>query len=138
MSAADCVFCKIVAGDIPCHRVFESERVLAFLDIQPLSKGHTVVIPKNHAERLDTLAPADAAAIAAELGDLGKRICAAVAADGYNVLQNNGAVSGQVVPHVHFHVIPRRADDGLGYRWNARSASNEQLGALAARINTGG
>lgn len=138
MPSGDCVFCKIVAGDIPCHRVFESDRVLAFLDIQPLAEGHTVVIPKAHAERLDTLDPADAAAIAAELGGLGNRICQAVAADGYNVLQNNGAVSGQVVPHVHFHVIPRRADDGLGYRWNARSASNEQLGALAARINSGG
>lgn len=138
MSAADCVFCKIVAGDIPCHRVFESERVLAFLDIQPLSEGHTVVIPKDHAERLDTLDPADAAAVAAELGGLGKRICEAVSGDGYNVLQNNGAVSGQVVQHVHFHIIPRHADDGLGYRWNARSASNEQLGALAARINAGG
>ena len=133
--SADCVFCKIIAGDIPCHRVFENEHLLAFLDIAPLARGHTVVIPKAHAERLDQLDPEVVAEIGRRLGRIGRRVVSATAADGYNVLQNNGGVAGQVVPHVHFHIIPRRSDDGLGYRWNAKSAAQDELAALAARIN---
>ena len=133
--SADCVFCKIIAGDIPCHRVFENDHLLAFLDIAPLARGHTVVIPKAHAERLDQLDPEVVAEIGRRLGRIGRRVVSATAADGYNVLQNNGSVAGQVVPHVHFHIIPRRSDDGLGYRWNAKSAAQDELAALAARIN---
>jgi histidine triad (HIT) family protein len=133
--SSDCVFCKIAAGQIPCHRVFENEQVLAFLDIAPLSTGHTVVIPKSHAERLDQLGPEVAAEIARHLGELGRRVVSVTKAEGYNVLQNNGAVAGQVVPHVHFHIIPRRSDDGLGYRWNAKSAAQDELAALAAWIS---
>jgi histidine triad (HIT) family protein len=133
--SSDCVFCKIIAGDIPCHRVFENDHLLAFLDIAPLAQGHTVVIPKAHAQRLDQLDPEVAAEIGRQLGQLGRRVVSATAAEGYNVLQNNGGVAGQVVPHVHFHIIPRRSDDGLGYRWNAKSAAQDELAALAARIN---
>jgi histidine triad (HIT) family protein len=135
VGGSDCVFCKIVAGQIPCHRVFENEQILGFLDIAPLAPGHTVVIPKSHAERLDQLSLEVAAEIARHLGTIGRRVVSVTAAEGYNVLQNNGAVAGQVVPHVHFHIIPRRGDDGLGYRWNARSAAQDELAALAARIN---
>jgi len=133
--SGDCVFCKIIAGDIPCHRVFENEHLLAFLDIAPLARGHTVVIPKAHAERLDQLEPEVVAEIGRQLGRIGRRVVSATAAEGYNVLQNNGSVAGQVVPHVHFHIIPRRSDDGLGYRWNAKSAAQDELAALATRIN---
>ena len=133
--SADCVFCKIIADDIPCHRVFENDHLLAFLDIAPLARGHTVVIPKAHAERLDQLDPEVVAEIGRRLGRIGRRVVSATAADGYNVLQNNGSVAGQVVPHVHFHIIPRRSGDGLGYRWNAKSAAKDELAALAARIN---
>ena len=133
--SADCVFCKIIAGDIPCHRVFENDHLLAFLDIAPLARGHTVVIPKAHAERLDQLDPEVVAEIGRRLGRIGRRVVSATAADGYNVLQNNGSVAGQVVPHVHFHIIPRRSGDGLGYRWNAKSVAQDELAALAARIN---
>ena len=133
--SADCVFCKIIAGDIPCHRVFENDHLLAFLDIAPLARGHTVVIPKAHAERLDQLDPEVVAEIGRRLGRIGRRVVSATAADGYNVLQNNGSVAGQVVPHVHFHIIPRRSGDALGYRWNAKSVAQDELAALAARIN---
>jgi histidine triad (HIT) family protein len=136
--SGDCVFCKIIAGDIPCHRVFENDHMLAFLDIAPLSQGHTVVIPKRHSERLEQLDPEVVAAIGRQLGLLGRRVVSATAAEGYNVLQNNGRVAGQVVPHVHFHIIPRRSDDGLGYRWNAKSAAQDELAALARRINEAG
>jgi histidine triad (HIT) family protein len=133
-AAADSIFTKIIKGEIPCHRVFENEHMLAFLDITPLSEGHTLVVPKQQVERLEDLPPDDAAAIARQLGTLARRICAATGAEGYNVLQNTGRVAGQEVPHVHFHIIPRRAGDGLGYRWNARPADQGALAELARRI----
>lgn len=129
------IFTRIINGEIPCARVFENEHVLAFLDINPLAEGHTLVVPKQQVERLEDLDPEIAAEIARHLGPIARRVLAATGAQGYNVLQNNGSVSGQVVPHVHFHIIPRNAGDGLGYRWNARGADPQQLGQLADRIN---
>lgn len=133
-SAADCIFCRIAAGQIPAQTVYESAAVLAFLDINPLSEGHTVVIPRAHAERLHELDPAAAAEVGRMLGELARRIVAAVGAEGYNVLQNNGSAAGQVVPHVHFHIIPRRSGDGLGFRWNAQARTPEQLKSIRERI----
>ena len=129
------IFAKIIDGQIPCHRIFENEHLLAFLDINPLSEGHTLVVPKRQVERLEHLPPDDAAEIARQLGAIARRILAVTGAPGYNILQNNGRVAGQEVPHVHFHIIPRRAGDGLGYRWDPKPASPEALTALAARIN---
>ena len=111
------IFGRILDGEIPCHRVYEDEHVLAFLDVGPLSRGHTLVIPRERAERLDELSDEAAAAI----GRVLPRICRAVmkvtgAAD-YNVLANAGPDAGQVVMHVHFHVIPRGGDEGLQCRW---------------------
>ena len=111
MSTADCVFCKIVAGEIPCHRLFENERVLAFLDINPLAAGHTVLIPKMHAVRFENMATDDASALACAIGPVARRVLAAVEVDDYNVLQNNGPIAGQVVLHLHVHIIPRRRRD---------------------------
>lgn len=135
MSAADCLFCKIVAGEIPCHRVFENDRVLAFLDINPLSVGHTVVIPRAHAVRFEQLSEDDAAALAGAIGPLADRILSAVGWEDYNLLQNNGSSAGQVVMHVHFHIIPRRANDDLGFRWKPRPAGPDELSALASKIS---
>lgn len=133
-SVTDCVFCKIAAGEIPCHRVAETERTLAFLDVNPLAEGHTVVIPKAHAAYLEDLDAESAADIARLLGPLAARIKSVVSAAGYNILQNNGPAAGQVVMHVHFHIIPRRVGDGLGYRWNAAPAEPERLASLAADL----
>ena len=133
-SAPDCIFCRIAAGQIPAQVVYQSPEVLAFLDIAPLADGHTVVIPRAHAERLHELDPAAAAEVGRVLGSLAMRIVSAVGAEGYNVLQNNGATAGQVVPHVHFHIIPRRGGDGLGIRWNAQSRTPDQLRAVHGRI----
>ena len=131
---SNCIFCKIIRGEISCQRVFENEHLLAFLDINPLATGHTVVIPKHHAERLEDLSTDQAAELARSFGQLAQAIVSTVGGEGYNLLQNNGSVAGQVVPHVHFHIIPRRVDDGLGYRWNVKSASPEELAELAERI----
>jgi histidine triad (HIT) family protein len=131
---ADTIFQKIIAGQIPCHKVYEDEKVLAFLDINPLSRGHTLVIPKEPAETLDQLSDESAAA----LGRVLPRICRAViAASGtreYNVLENNGRGAHQVVQHVHFHIIPKPdRDKGLGIGWPA-TRLDADAEALAEKI----
>lgn len=131
----DTIFTKIIKGEIPCHRVFENEQVLAFLDITPLSPGHTLVIPKRQASTLEDLPAAEAAALAAVLGPLARRIVEAVGAEGHNILLNNGKAAGQEIPHVHFHIIPRRSGDGLGYRWRAQPGDHSALAELARKIS---
>ena len=112
-----CIFCKIVAGEVPSSKVFEDERCLAFLDIGPLAPGHLLVIPKQHAVHLWDLDGESVAAITARLPRLARAVMGCTGAEGCNLLQNNGRASGQEVQHVHFHIIPRRTQDGLGYRW---------------------
>ena len=108
----DCIFCQIVAGDIPGRTVYEDDTVLAFLDANPLSPGHTLVIPKAHHERLNDT-PADVAgAVMSTLHELVPAVEAAVDAPASTVAFNNGEVAGQEVPHVHGHIVPRFEDDG--------------------------
>ncbi len=130
----DCIFCRIVAGDIPSTRVYEDDRVIAFLDINPLAEGHTLIIPKAHAERLTELSAQDAEAVFQPVPALARAVVAATGAEGFNVLQNNGRVAGMAVAHVHVHIIPRRADDGLGYRWPARPARPGELERMQKAI----
>ena len=132
---AETIFSKILRGEIPCHKVYENEHVLAFLDIAPLSPGHTLLIPKEPAETLDRLSSASAAA----LGEALPRICRAVqkatGTPDYNVLQNNGALAHQAVFHVHFHIIPKPdAQQGLGLGWRPASSLPEEASRLAASI----
>src|SRR6266576_1424457 len=110
---ADTIFTKILRGDIPCNPVYEDEHVLAFLDVNPLSRGHTLVIPKEPAETLDKLSDEAAAALGRALPRVARGVLGATGAKSYNVLQNNGAAAHQAVLHVHFHVIPKY-DDGSG------------------------
>ena len=115
---ADTIFGKILRGEIPCHRVYEDEHVLAFLDVNPLSRGHTLVIPKEPAATLDQLSDDAAAAIGRVLPRISRAVLATTGATAYNVLQNNGPAAHQAVLHVHFHVIPKYDDDtGLGIGW---------------------
>jgi histidine triad (HIT) family protein len=129
------IFDRIIAGEIPCHKVFEDERVLAFLDIGPLSRGHTLVIPKEAAATLDQLSDESAAAIGAVLPRICRAIMQATGAGAYNVLQNNGKAAHQEVEHVHFHIIPRRRGESLtGLEVTWRPGSLEDGEDLAARI----
>jgi len=134
MAVAPSIFARIIAGEIPCHRVHETDGVLAFLDVNPLASGHTLVLPKRTVARFEDLRPEEAADLGRELPVIVRKVLAATGAAGCNVLLNNGPVASQEVPHVHFHVIPRQADDGLGYRWKAQSGDAAQLAELAARI----
>ncbi len=134
MTTTDCIFCKIIAGDIPCWKVLETETVLAFLDVGPLAEGHVLVIPKEHHATLDGMPEDLAADCARVVVRVSRAVREALGADGWNVLQNNGRVSGQAVDHVHFHVIPRRDGDGLGYRWNAGKLGEEAAERVLATL----
>jgi histidine triad (HIT) family protein len=132
---ADTIFAKIIAGTIPCHKLYEDDRVLAFLDINPISRGHILVIPKEPAETLDTLSDDSAAAIGRVLPRLARAVMKATGAYAYNVLQNNQALAHQAVMHVHFHIIPKYEDDsGLGIGWKTGKLDGEAGKALAAAI----
>ena len=135
----DCIFCKIIDGAIPSMKVYEDAAAYAFLDIGPLADGHLLLIPKDHHERLDTMSPELLGQVTRLLPALARALVDVTGAAGYNVLQNNGRLAGQVVMHVHFHLIPRQAQDGLGYRWNAGQyppGRAEQLRqALQAALN---
>ena len=131
---ADTIFTKILKGEIPCHRVYEDEHVLAFLDINPISRGHTLVIPREPAETLDKLSAESAAAIGRALPRISRAVLEATGASSFNVLQNNGAAAHQAVFHVHFHIIPMHDDGtGLGIVWRpGKLADGEALAAAIA------
>jgi histidine triad (HIT) family protein len=132
---AETVFAKILRGEIPCHKVYEDDHVLAFLDIFPVSRGHTLVIPKEPAETLDRLSDESAAAIGRILPRIARAVLAATGAGAYNVLQNNGQGAHQAVMHVHFHVIPKHADgSGLGIGWKAGKLADDEAKQLQAAI----
>lgn len=125
------VFSKILRGEIPCHKVYEDDRVFAFLDIFPLSRGHLLVIPKEAAATLDQLSDDSAAAIGRVLPRLARAVMKVSGASDYNVLQNNGAAAHQAVFHVHFHIIPKLGADGLGIGWKAGKLGDD--GAALAK-----
>jgi histidine triad (HIT) family protein len=132
---ADTVFAKIVAGEIPCHRVYEDDQVLAFLDVGPLSRGHTLVIPKEAVETLDALSDETCAALGRVLPRICRAVLKATGASAYNILQNNGVAAHQAVMHVHFHIIPKYADgSGLGIVWEPQPLDQDRAANLATRI----
>lgn len=122
----DCLFCKIAAGTIPSKKVYEDEHVVAFLDIKPITKGHTLVIPKNHSSTIQDMDPEDGLNCMRVLQKLGPVIQRAFAADGFNLGNNNGKAAGQVIHHTHFHLIPRWDNDGLS-NWPNQDVSEEEL-----------
>jgi histidine triad (HIT) family protein len=132
--ATPTIFDKILDGQIPCHKVYEDEHVLAFLDIAPLAPGHTLVIPKERKAFLHELSDEQAAALGRVLPRLSRAVMNATGATAYNILQNNGAAAHQAVFHVHFHIIPRDGERGLGIGWSSSSIDHETAPALAQRI----
>lgn len=131
---AETIFSKILRGAIPCHKVYEDDRVLAFLDVGPLSRGHTLVIPKEPAETLDALSDESAAAIGRVLPRLCRAVMSATGCAEYNVLQNNGPLAHQAVFHVHFHIIPRPDHEhGLGVQWDPPGGFDHADAAALAR-----
>lgn len=131
----DTIFGKIIRGEIPCHKVYEDDRVLAFLDVFPLSPGHTLVIPKEAVATLDQLSDESAAAIGRVLPRICRAVMQATGTTAYNLLQNNGSSAHQAVFHVHFHIIPKADEShGLGIIWKAGKLDPSQGANLAQRI----
>ena len=132
---SETIFSKIIRGDIPSHKVYEDDHVFAFLDINPLSPGHTLVIPKEPAASLDALSDEAAAAIGRVLPRLCRAVQKATGVRDYNILQNNGAPAHQAVFHVHFHIIPKPNEaTGLGIGWKPLQLDAAKGKQLAAQI----
>ena len=130
----DCLFCKIVAGEIPAVKVLEDDVCLAFMDIGPLADGHVLLIPKTHAVTLDEIPPQEAGAMLRHLPALVRAVQTVTACQGVNVLQNNGRAAHQQVMHVHFHVIPRNEGDAFGFNWPGGSYRPGRMEELAEAV----
>ncbi len=133
----DCLFCKIVSGEIPSIKLFENEQVLAFMDIGPIVKGHALVIPKAHYPTLSQTPDELLAQVIAVVRLIAQAQQEGLGADGVNIHQANGEAAGQVVPHLHFHVIPRFKHDGHHWNWTPHPyADLSEAAALADRIQS--
>ena len=128
----DCIFCAIAAGEIPSFKVYEDDLVVAYLDINPFTKGHTLVIPKAHSQGLLETPNETLAAIIVRVKKVAAHLKAALPCDGFNILQNNGEAAGQTVHHVHFHIVPRYGQEPIVFENHA--GNMDELKALAARI----
>ncbi|MBI4210242.1 MAG: HIT family protein [Candidatus Diapherotrites archaeon] len=123
----DCLFCKIADGKIPARKLHEDEYTLSFLDIYPSAKGHSLVMPKNHYATLLDIPEMELKEVIRAVQRIGAAAMKATKADGFNVVQNNREAAGQVIHHLHFHVIPRFKDDGLKMAMGSRKAEEEEL-----------
>ncbi len=133
MTDSPTIFARILDGEIPCHRIYEDDHVLSFLDVGPLTRGHTLVIPKERKAFLHELSDEAGAALGRALPRIARAVRAATGCEHYNVLQNNGAPAHQAVFHVHFHIIPRVGDEGLGIGWSPGSLDDGESLAAAIR-----
>ena len=128
----DCIFCAIAAGEIPSFKVYEDDLALAYLDINPFSKGHTLVIPKAHAAGLLDADDKMLSELVLRVKKVASQVKEKIGCDGFNILQNNGEAAGQTVRHIHFHIVPRWNGDPLAFE-NSKGDMDE-LKALAERI----
>ena len=131
----ECIFCKIVKGEIPSTKLFESESVLSFLDIMPAAKGHALVIPKKHYSTLLDVPHEELKEVMVAVQKVAAAVMSSVeSAEGFNVIQSNNEVAGQVIPHVHFHIIPRGKEDNLSFAWEPGKAEQEELAKYAEMV----
>lgn len=129
-----CIFCKIAHGEIPSARVYETEHAVAFLDINPVNRGHLLVVPRAHHPTLADL-PDDLSAHAASLlPRLCRAVRAATGAEGLNIINNLGRVAGQTIDHIHWHIIPRRGDDAVDWPWPHETYVGDELNQMQFRI----
>ena len=131
----DCIFCKIAAGEIPSVKVYEDDRVLVFMDINPISEGHLLIIPKAHAATIYEITEDDFLAVMSATHKLAAAVKKALNPDGINLLQLNGRAANQVVPHLHMHIVPRWSGDGLTIsQWDMVAGDIENIKAVAEKI----
>lgn len=133
---ADCIFCKIIAGDIPASKVYEDDQVLAFLDISQVTPGHTLVVPKKHYRNLLEMDAESSSQLFARLPELARKVLKATGAAGMNIINNNEEVAGQTVFHTHIHLAPRYGqDDGLQLTFESHEPDFQALAELAQKIS---
>jgi len=133
----DCIFCKIVAEKIHGEKLYETPNILAFLDIAPANYGHTLIIPKRHYETLFDIPDETLKEIATELKHIGKAVIDATGAEGVNIVMNNKKAAGQIVPHAHFHIIPRYVSDGHKFFGNNKKYPDGEMTKVAQKIKKG-
>lgn len=134
MDTQNCIFCKIVKGELPAIKVYENDKVIAFLDIHPVNPGHTLVVPKEHFENLLDGSDEVLKEIMLTIKKVAWAITRAFNLKGFNIEQNNGAVAGQIVPHLHWHIIPRFSDDGLRH-WPGKEYKEGEMEEVGKKIS---
>jgi histidine triad (HIT) family protein len=134
MTDPNCIFCKIVAGQIPCTKLYEDSETLAFMDINPVHDGHCLVIPKAHHASVFELPDAAFAASARTAIKVARAVNDALKPDGLNLLQANGPGAAQSVPHFHLHILPRRMNDGLSVNWTPKPGDRARIAEVAQQI----
>lgn len=130
---SDCIFCKIIRGEISSTKVYEDAEFVAFLDINPVSPGHTLVIPKIHHDRFETTPPAMVSKLFQLVHKLAPGVTAGAEAQGFNLGLNNAPAAGQVIFHTHVHIIPRKSKDGLQL-WPPQKYGNNEMDEVAKKI----
>lgn len=129
----DCLFCKIISGEIPSEKVYEDEKTFAFLDIHPINAGHTLVVPKAHSKDILEANIDDVSALMATVKKITPKILSAVSANAFNLGVNTGAEAGQVIFHTHLHIMPRQPSDGFKH-WRGKDTAKEELAKVASKI----
>ena len=131
----DCIFCKIVKGDIPCHKIYENDLIIVILDAMPLCDGHTLVMPKAHYQTIFDMNESLAAEIMKVSWRVSNVLAKTLEAEGLNLVQNNNRVASQIIPHFHMHLIPRKSNDGLNIgSWAGIKATDERLQQIASQL----
>jgi histidine triad (HIT) family protein len=130
----NCIFCKIVAGQIPCFKLLEDEATIAFMDINPVNPGHSLAVAKGHWPTVDVIPPDVLAATAKTAQRVAKAVMGELKPVGVNLLQANGPGAGQSVPHLHFHIMPRRENDGVSLNWQYRPGDKAEIEAIYKRL----
>jgi len=131
----ECIFCKIIAGEIPAVKVLDEDLVLAFMDINPSSQGHMLVVPKKHTENIFEISEGDLAAVTSAVKRCAKAAKVALKAEGVTILQLNGKASDQIVPHLHVHIMPRWENDGLSVStWEMKPGDMEEIQEIALKV----
>ena len=134
MRDPDCIFCKIIAGELPSEQIDSDERTIAFMDISPATRGHALVVPRNHAKDLLEIDPEDLAAVTVAAQRLARRAVDRLGADGVNLINSCGADAWQTVFHLHMHVIPRYVGDPLKLPWVPAAGDADEIAATAERL----
>lgn len=130
----NCVFCKIIKGEIPCAKIYDDDRLLSFLDIAPANKGHALIVTKNHYDTLLDVPEEELSILLKTVKKISRAMSSALGNEGFNILMNNEKVAGQLVPHAHIHIIPRFSNDGIKLNWKPNKYKEKEINEYKENI----